>query len=215
MEYILLFLIILIGVPFTKAVIKKYPCTVPQVFWKELKISNYKRKEFYVSVLIFLALIGIQFLPLLFNQLPLSFCYLLFLSAILFLMKTDFDKQIIPDFITVPFIILGLTVPYLTVFSILSPFDAILGAIVGYAIPSLLGFFSYPWKKDGLGAGDVKLLAMIGAWCGIIGLSYILIGGTILFGIYSWKTKKRSLPLAPFIGLSTFFLMAFHPIFFN
>ncbi len=215
MEYILLFIILIIGVPFVKKVVKKYPCTVPQVFWKELKISAYKRKEFYVSVLIFLALIGIQFLPLIFNQLPFSFYYLLFLSVILFLMKTDFDKQIIPDFITVPFIILGLAIPHLTIFSHLSPFDAILGAIVGYSIPSILGFIFYPWKKDGLGAGDVKLLAMIGAWFGVIGLSYILIFGTILFAFYSWKTKKRALPLAPFLGLGTFLFMAFHPIFFN
>ncbi|MBN1783958.1 MAG: prepilin peptidase [Alphaproteobacteria bacterium] len=215
MEYILLLILLLIGVPFTKKTIKKYPCTVPEIFWKNLKRKEYKKKDFYISIGIFAGLIGLQYIPLLFHPTPLSFYILLFLGAILFLMKTDWDKQILPDFITVPFILLGIAVPFLTPNALLTPFDAILGAMIGYAMPSLLGFFTYPWKKEGLGAGDVKLLAMIGAWTGIIGLSYVIIFGTILFGIYSWKMKKRTLPLAPFMGLSTILFMALQPILFD
>lgn len=215
MEYLLLFTLILIGVPFTQKVIKKYPCTVPEIFWKELKLKEYKKTDFYTAILIFAGLIGLQHMPLLLNSFALSAYTLFFLTSIIFLMKTDWEKQIIPDFITFPLIILGLAAPSLTPHALLTPFDAILGAIVGYALPSLLGFIAYPWRNEGLGAGDVKLLAMIGAWTGVIGLSYVIIFGTILFGIYSWKVKKKALPLAPFIGLSTILFMAFQPILFN
>ncbi|MHA1541150.1 MAG: prepilin peptidase [Alphaproteobacteria bacterium] len=215
MEYVLLLCILIIGNCLIDKIIKKYPCTVPQVIWKELKLTHCKKRTFFISFIIFLGLISIQFFPTLFELLPLSFYYLLFLSSILFLMKTDWEKEIIPDFITFPLLILGLAIPHLTIFSILSPFDAIFGAIIGYALPSLLGFIFYKWKKDSLGAGDVKLLSMIGAWCGVIGLSYILILGSVFFIIYSLKTKKRALPLAPFLGLACYFFMAFHPIFFS
>ncbi len=215
MEYILLFFILIIGSCLIDRIIANYPCTIPQVFWEELQITHCKTRVLIQSLTVFVCLVSIQFLPTLFGLLPLSFYYLLFLSGILFLMKTDWEKEIIPDFITFPFLILGLAIPHLTIFSMISPFEAIFGASIGYALPSLLGFIFYKWKKDSLGAGDVKFLSMIGAWCGVIGLSYILILGSVFFIFYSLKTKKRALPLAPFLGLACYFMMSFYPIFFS
>lgn len=77
----------------------------------------------------------------------------------------DFDHQLLPDAITLPMLWAGL------LFSLLpgqvTPADAIIGAAAGYlSLWSVFWLFKLATGKDGMGYGDFKLLAMLGAWLG-------------------------------------------------
>jgi leader peptidase (prepilin peptidase)/N-methyltransferase len=77
--------------------------------------------------------------------------------------------------------------------------EALLGALVGFGILWLVGKAgSWVFKKDAMGGGDIKMMAMVGAFLGIPGLLLTLflgaLLGSVVFGPISWKTKK----LVPF-----------------
>ena len=77
----------------------------------------------------------------------------------------DADQQIVPDVLVLPLLWLGLIVNSFAVFVGLS--DAVWGAIIGYlSLWSIFWIFKLATGKDGIGYGDFKLLALIGAWGG-------------------------------------------------
>mgnify|MGYP001257654507 CR=1 FL=1 len=85
----------------------------------------------------------------------------------------------------------------------------ILGALVAYLIFEFLRFFSkFVFKKDALGKGDSKLVAMLGLWLGPIGIllgigmSYVVASIYLLIGFKIKKIKKGQLiPFAPFLSV--------------
>lgn len=90
---------------------------------------------------------------------------LIFVWALIALTFIDFDTSLLPDSITLPLIWLGL------VFNIAANFtslpQAVVGAIAGYLILwSIYWLFKLATGKEGMGYGDFKLLAAIGAWLG-------------------------------------------------
>jgi leader peptidase (prepilin peptidase) / N-methyltransferase len=115
---------------------------------------------------------------------------------------------LLPDFIVLPALWLGLILNSFHVF--VNPSSAILGAAVGYL--SLL-LFAWVFKQlrgiDGLGRGDCKMLAMLGAWLGwqnlplTLGIA-ALIG--LVFGlIFITINKKRittKIPFGPFLAIA-------------
>ncbi|MEO1420325.1 MAG: prepilin peptidase, partial [Pseudomonadota bacterium] len=91
--------------------------------------------------------------------------YLIPLAAI------DIDQQLLPDILTLPLLWIGLTLSlfypteYQTLF--VSPTDAIIGALAGYlSLWSIYQGFRILTGKEGMGYGDFKLLAALGAWLG-------------------------------------------------
>lgn len=216
MSLFLLFIFIILGVQITPILIKKYPCILPEVIWKEWYLTHLKRKEIYIILVLFFGILGLNQFSLLFlDPTTLSSAYLFFMATLIFLGYMDFKTRLIPDFITLPLTLWGILLPFVSAASLMTPFEAILGACVGYGLPAIIGFLFYPWRSNGLGAGDVKLLMMVGAWLGMNGLSFVLIGSLILFAGYAAYKKQKLLPLAPFIGISSLILMTLHPIFFN
>ena len=90
---------------------------------------------------------------------------LLLVWALLALTAIDFDTQLLPDDITLPLLWAGLLFNLFGVFSSLS--SAVLGAIIGYlALWSVYWLFKLATGKEGMGYGDFKLLAALGAWLG-------------------------------------------------
>jgi len=126
-------------------------------------------------------------------------------SALLVVAGTDLSHKIIPNAITFPGIILGL----LSAATILPLgfFNGLLGVLVGGGILWLLAWASpYLFGKEGMGGGDIKLLAMIGAFLGwkpalmTIMLGSFL-GSLVGVGLIAAKVIRREdyIPFGPFL----------------
>lgn len=131
----------------------------------------------------------------------------LFTFALIALTFIDFDTQLLPDDITLPLSWLGLFVNLNSGFTDLK--SAVIGAIAGYLILwSIYWIFKLVTGKEGMGYGDFKLLAAIGAWFGwqllpaVILLSSI-VGVIIGVGliIYAKRGREVPMPFGPFLAL--------------
>ena len=130
-----------------------------------------------------------------------------FTLALIALTFIDFDTQLLPDDITLPLLWLGLLFNLNGGFTDLK--SAVIGAILGYLILwSVYWLFKLVTGKEGMGYGDFKLLAAIGAWFGwqllpaVILLSSV-VGAIIGIGLILFKGKGRStaIPFGPFLAL--------------
>jgi leader peptidase (prepilin peptidase)/N-methyltransferase len=131
----------------------------------------------------------------------------IFVFALVALTFIDFDTQLLPDDITLPLLWLGLIFNFNTGFTDLK--SAVLGAIFGYLILwSVYWLFKLVTGKEGMGYGDFKLLAAIGAWFGwqllpaVILLSSV-VGAVIGIGMIMFKGKSggTAIPFGPFLAL--------------
>ncbi len=90
---------------------------------------------------------------------------LVFVWALIALAFIDFDTSLLPDSLTLPLLWLGLMFNLASIFTPLP--EAVIGAIAGYLILwSIFWLFKFVTGKEGMGYGDFKLLAAIGAWLG-------------------------------------------------
>ena len=118
----------------------------------------------------------------------------------------DARTQLLPDQLTLPLLWIGLLISLVPVF--IAPADAILGAAIGWlSLWSVFWLFKLMTGKEGMGYGDFKLLAALGAWMGMAALLPIillssLIGAVIGSIALAAKGKDRStpIPFGPFIA---------------
>lgn len=121
------------------------------------------------------------------------------LCALIALAAIDFDTQLLPDSITLPLLWLGL------LFNLLGGFcdlpSAVIGAMAGYLVLwSVFWAFKLATGKEGMGYGDFKLLAALGAWLGwqmlpaIILLSSI-VGALVGIGLIVFARQGRHIPI--------------------
>ena len=131
----------------------------------------------------------------------------IFTLALIALTFIDFDTQLLPDDITLPLLWLGLLFNLNSGFTNLK--SAVIGAILGYLILwSVYWLFKIITGKEGMGYGDFKLLAAIGAWFGwqllpaVILLSSV-VGAVIGIGMIIFKGKSggTAIPFGPFLAL--------------
>lgn len=131
----------------------------------------------------------------------------IFTLALITLTFIDFDTQLLPDDITLPLLWLGLLFNLNGGFTDLK--SAVLGAIFGYLILwSVYWLFKIVTGKEGMGYGDFKLLAAIGAWFGwqmlpaVILLSSV-VGAVIGIGMIMFRGKSggTAIPFGPFLAL--------------
>jgi leader peptidase (prepilin peptidase)/N-methyltransferase len=119
---------------------------------------------------------------------------ILFSSALVVITFVDIDIWEIPDEISIPGILIGVL---LRPFAFDAPwFDGVLGAAVGAAILALVRWFYFVVRKtEGMGLGDVKLIAMIGAFLGLRALVPTILmaslAGTVIGGLTILLAKKR------------------------
>ena len=131
---------------------------------------------------------------------------LLFIWMLLALTCIDVDTQLLPDDITLPLLWLGLLFNLSTTFTDIH--SAVIGAITGYlALWSIYWLFKLATGKEGMGYGDFKLLAAIGAWLGwqmlplIIMLSSIVgavVGITLI--IAARLGRNVPIPFGPYLA---------------
>ena len=94
-----------------------------------------------------------------------GFTAILLSWALISLAMIDYDTQYLPDQITLPFLWLGLLLNLNNTFTDIE--SSIIGAIAGYlSLWSVHHLFKLITKKEGMGYGDFKLLALLGAWMG-------------------------------------------------
>jgi leader peptidase (prepilin peptidase) / N-methyltransferase len=135
-----------------------------------------------------------------------TLAYLLLWSALIVVSVIDLDYMIIPDRITLPGIVVGLLAG-----TILLPrwWDSLLGLLVGGGLLYFIAWISpYLFGKEGMGGGDIKLLAMIGAFLGwksailtiLLGAAIGALVGIILIGVRV-VSKEAYLPFGPFLSL--------------
>lgn len=136
-----------------------------------------------------------------------AYC-LIFTWVLIALTGIDFREQLLPDQITLPLLWLGLFANLNGTFVPLN--EAVIGALVGYlSLWSVFWLFKLVTGKEGMGYGDFKLLAALGAWMGWQMLPLIIILSTFvgaLVGVVGllMSTRERQVPMAfgPFLAMA-------------
>jgi leader peptidase (prepilin peptidase) / N-methyltransferase len=137
-----------------------------------------------------------------------------FTASLLVLAVIDLDTYLLPDSITLPLLWVGLLFNMLTETVPLA--SAVSGAALGYCILWLIyQLFKLATGKEGMGYGDFKLLAAIGAWLGVTSLFSVVLFASvsgIVFGLIiqtiRGKKKTDAFPFGPCLVMGAFAWMA-------
>ncbi len=129
-------------------------------------------------------------------------CFLVSLSGI------DLRTRLLPDQLTLPLMWLGLIASLDNLYMPAKP--AVLGAIAGYvSLWSVWWLFKQIIGKEGMGHGDFKLLAALGAWCGLSGILPIILLSSVVGAIIGsvWLAAKgrdraTPIPFGPYLAIA-------------
>ena len=142
---------------------------------------------------------------------------LVFTAALIIITFIDLDYQIIHDSLSIPGIFVGIAASFFI--PLLSWPESVVGVLVGGGFLFLVAV-GYKWVtgREGMGGGDVKLLAMLGAWLGWKAIPFILFSssliGVFIGGGISLLQKtglKSKIPFGPFLALSAIIYIFFGP----
>ena len=130
--------------------------------------------------------------------------------VLIYLAYIDLRTFRLPDVITFPLILSGLMFSGLSKLGFISFQDSVIGAAVGYASIWLLNLlYRLVKKQDGIGMGDAKLLAALGAWFGWYALPSILLMASLsgLIGGFIWlqwnkQSHRSAFPFGPFLAIA-------------
>ena len=140
---------------------------------------------------------------------------LILVWALVALTGIDFDTQLLPDRLTFPLAGLGLAVNSQGWF--VSPTQSIWGLLLGFlSLWVVVKIFYLITKKHGMGQGDFKLLAVLGAWLGPTMLPLIILLSSLLgsiVGIILMKKQGESRPFAfgPYIAIAGIIALLYGP----
>jgi len=124
---------------------------------------------------------------------------LLLTWALIALTLIDYDHQLLPDDITLPFLWIGMLVSLYGLFT--NSTSSIVGAVAGYlSLWSIYILFKWATGKEGMGYGDFKLLAMLGAWMGWQALPVIIllssvVGAVVGITLIVVRGRDRNIPI--------------------
>lgn len=133
---------------------------------------------------------------------------LIFTWVLIALTFIDFDHKLLPDDIVLPTLWLGLAISLIPIFANVQ--NALIGAIAGYLVFWLVfQVFKLLTGKEGMGHGDFKLMALLGAWLGWQFIPQIVLISTLagsIIGISLMVFKKASrdlaIPFGPYIAIA-------------
>ena len=142
-----------------------------------------------------------------FGLTPEAAVYYVFISTLIVVTYIDIDHQIIPDMISLP----GIPIFFLASFALpdMSAADSLLGLLAGGGSLWLVAWaYNLATGKEGMGGGDIKLLAMIGALIGWRGVFFTIFAASLtgtLVGtaamLASRKDFKTRIPFGPFLAI--------------
>jgi leader peptidase (prepilin peptidase)/N-methyltransferase len=118
----------------------------------------------------------------------------------------DFDTQLLPDGITLPLVWLGLLLNLWGTYTALE--SAVIGAVAGYlSLWSVYWLFRFATGKEGMGYGDFKLLAAIGAYLGWQMLPAVILLSSfvgavigILLIVFAGRGRHQTIPFGPYLA---------------
>jgi leader peptidase (prepilin peptidase)/N-methyltransferase len=146
--------------------------------------------------------IGYALLVWQFGVVPQTAVYALLYSSLLVITFIDLDHQIIPDRITLPGMVLGLTAS-----SFILPLG-FLNALIGLLLGGSLFYGAAMASRGGMGGGDIKLIAMIGAFLGwkqaLLTIFIGALAGSVIglfLMVFKGKSRKYAVPFGPFLSL--------------
>lgn len=146
-----------------------------------------------------------------------SLLLLFFSAALITITFIDLDYQIIPDIISIPGIAFGIGASFFI--PIISWLESLFGIFVGGGL-LLLVAVGYKWitGREGMGGGDIKLLAMVGAWLGWKAIPFILLSSSLIgvliggaSGLLYKRGLKTKIPFGPFLSISSLIYIFFGP----
>jgi len=128
--------------------------------------------------------------------------------ALIALSVIDYDHQLLPDDITLPLLWLGLILNSFGLFTDLQ--SAVAGAVAGYlSLWSIYQLFKWLTGKEGMGYGDFKLLAMLGAWLGWQSLLPIVLFSSIVGAVTGialilvrGRDRNVPIPFGPYLAVA-------------
>lgn len=143
------------------------------------------------------------------------FFYFLFLAALVAIIFIDLRHQIIPDLISLPGIVIGFAGSFLA--SPVTWQQSGIGILAGGGILYGIAMAYYLLTgREGMGGGDIKLLAMIGAFLGWQSLLFVVFASSLtgsVVGIFAMlrqrKGGKTRLPYGPFLALAAMLFLFF------
>ena len=159
----------------------------------------------------------VRFYALLGHQLQYRFIVsLLFFSALIVALRTDLEAMVIPQCASIWLVPAWIILSWGGYMDI-SWRESMVGAILGYGILWLIAFiFKKMAHKEGMGVGDMELLAMIGAFLGPIGAWITLLFASIvgflagvLYLIIAHKNRGTRIPFGPFLVVGAIFYFFF------
>ncbi len=136
----------------------------------------------------------------------LTLAALIFVWALIALAVIDLNTQLLPDDITLPLLWLGILVNLNNGFTDIN--SSVMGAVVGYlSLWSIYWCFKLLTGKEGMGYGDFKLLAAIGAWLGWAMLPLVIIFSSLIGAVVgislilkSKHDKNSTIPFGPYLA---------------
>lgn len=142
--------------------------------------------------------------------------------ALVSISMIDFDHQLIPDSIVLPLVWVGLAMSLFHPMSgsealFVAPKDSIVGAMAGYlSLWSIYQLFKMATGKEGMGYGDFKLLAALGAWLGwqvlpIIILMSAAVGAItgVAFVVFRRHDRNLPIPFGPYLAAAGWITMLY------
>lgn len=160
-----------------------------------------------------LAAAAIGLAAVLAHPLPLALATMALGWWLLLAAALDVEHQWLPDALTLPLIPLGL----LAAWAGLGPplFDRLIGAVAGWAVlASIAALYKAMRGRDGLGGGDPKLLAAIGAWLGWAMLPFVLLGAGVsgLLAVLAMRARGQKVDGATRLPLGALMALAAWPM---
>ena len=152
-----------------------------------------------------------------FNLSTSFFVYALLVASLIVVTFIDFDHQIIPDEISLPGVGLG----FLASFFLPEPgwSSSLLGIVAGWGSLALV-FYSYLWLtgREGMGGGDAKLLAMLGAFLGVKAVPFIIFSSSLVgtvaglsIMVLQRKGRHLAIPFGPYLAFGAVLYIFYGP----
>ncbi len=154
-----------------------------------------------------------------FSLSPSLFIYFVFVAALVVVIFIDFHHMIIPDVISLSGIALGFGLSFVN--PLVTWQQSGLGILLGGGSLYLIAASYYlVTKREGMGGGDIKLLAMIGAFLGWQSLPFVVFSSSVLGAVAGFtiiicqrnkgnKAGKTAIPYGPFLSIGSIFYLFF------